>query len=29
LLKEDTGETVSLGELVDEPWIFARECKWA
>jgi hypothetical protein len=28
LLKEETGETLSMGELVDEPWVFLRECKW-
>jgi hypothetical protein len=28
LLKEETGETMSMGELVDEPWVFSRECKW-
>ncbi|WP_124962436.1 hypothetical protein [Sulfurisoma sediminicola] len=28
LLKKETGETVSIGELVDEPLVFVRECKW-
>lgn len=40
LLKEDvkakraflaiaaTGEVVSTGELVDEPWVFMKDCKW-
>jgi hypothetical protein len=28
LSQEETGETVSTGELVDEPWVFSRECKW-
>lgn len=28
LERTDTGEVESTGELVDEPWIFARDCKW-
>lgn len=28
LLKDDTGAAVSAGELVDEPWVFARDCRW-
>jgi hypothetical protein len=40
LLKEDveakkallvitaTGEVVSTGELVDEPWVFIKDCTW-
>ena len=28
LVRTDTGETVSTGELVDEPWVFSRPCKW-
>ena len=28
LLREDSGETVSTGELVDEPWVFQRDCRW-
>lgn len=28
LVREDTGETVSTGELVDEPLVFQRDCKW-
>jgi hypothetical protein len=28
LMREDTRETVSIGNLVDEPWVFLRGCKW-
>lgn len=28
LLRDDTGATVSTGQLVDEPWIFWRGCRW-
>ena len=28
LLRDDTGETVSIGQLVDEPWVFLRSCRW-
>jgi len=28
LLNDETGETVAIGQLVDEPWILSRDCKW-
>lgn len=28
LLKDEAGEVVSIGELVDEPWVFSRSCRW-
>lgn len=28
LLRDDTGETLSIGQLVDEPWVFLRSCRW-
>jgi hypothetical protein len=28
LIREDTGETVATGDLVDEPWVFIRDCRW-
>jgi hypothetical protein len=28
LIMEGTGETVATGDLVDEPWIFIRDCRW-
>ncbi len=28
LVRRDTGEVVSTGELVDQPWVFERDCKW-
>ena len=28
LLRDDTGATVSSGQLVDEPWVFLRSCRW-
>jgi hypothetical protein len=28
LLRQDTGEVVSTGELVDQSWVFERGCKW-
>lgn len=28
LIREDTGEIVSTGELVDQPYIFQRDCDW-
>ncbi len=28
LLTADTGTVEATGRLVDEPWIFERDCKW-
>ena len=28
LLRDDTGAVVSIGQLVDEPWVFLRSCRW-
>lgn len=28
VLRADTGQQVASGQLVDEAWIFARECRW-
>lgn len=28
LLNDVTGETVAIGQLVDEPWVPARGCQW-
>lgn len=28
LLTDDTGKRVSTGQLVDEPWVFSRSCRW-
>jgi hypothetical protein len=28
LLTDDTGEMVSIGQLVDEPWVISRSCRW-
>ena len=28
LLRADTGDVGAIGQLVDEPWIFLRDCKW-
>jgi hypothetical protein len=28
LLNDETGETVAIGQLVDEPWVPSRSCPW-
>jgi hypothetical protein len=28
LLRADTGEVEAIGKLVDEPWVFIRDCNW-
>jgi hypothetical protein len=28
VLRADTGERIASGQLVDEPWIFSRNCRW-
>ena len=28
VLRDDTGEPVASGRLVDRPWVFARTCRW-
>lgn len=28
LVRTETGEIESTGGMVDEPWVFARDCKW-
>jgi hypothetical protein len=28
LLRADTGEQVASGPLIDEPWVFSRDCRW-
>ncbi|HEY9146136.1 MAG TPA: hypothetical protein VIN36_05575 [Thiobacillus sp.] len=28
LLRADTGEQIATGPMVDEPWVFSRECRW-
>lgn len=28
LVRNDTGEKVAIGRVVDEPWVFLRSCRW-
>jgi len=28
VLRDDTGERVALGRMVDEAWVFQRSCRW-
>jgi hypothetical protein len=28
LLRDERGETEAIGKLVDEPWVFSRDCHW-